>query len=156
MRYLHTRLVTPKEFWSAIHELGAVYFARDDRTDMIKIGHSRDPWKRLSDLQVGNSNRLDLIGVIAASKEIEKLVHGNFPDGHARGEWFYDRGVISQWLMGMTQSEPMYRHIWRLVPGREFFCEWHEETRSHTKHYWDPDRQVWDPPLTKVSASAVS
>ncbi len=40
----------------------------------------------------------------------------------------------------MTQSEPMYRHIWRLVPGREFFCEWHEETLSNTKHYWGPDR----------------
>jgi Meiotically up-regulated gene 113 len=145
--FLRTTLVSSDEFWKAFHEVGAVYFIRDAKADAIKVGHSRDPHKRLSDLQVGSSAKLELIGVIAAAKKIEPLVHRQLFEGHIRGEWFYDRGVTSQWLLDMTQSEPMYRHVWKLVPGREFIMLWDPVTNTHTKHVREAGTDEWVPPF---------
>jgi Meiotically up-regulated gene 113 len=145
--FLQTRLVSEAEFWTAFHEIGAIYFIRDINADAIKIGYSRDPAKRLSNLQVGSSGRLKLIGVVSAAQEIERVVHRQLTEGHIRGEWFWDRGVTSQWLMDMTQGEPLFRHLWKLVPGREFVFLWDEATKTHTKHILDPSVGRWVPPL---------
>jgi len=118
---LQTNLVTSAEFWKAFHETGAIYFIRNARADEIKVGHSRDPKKRLADLQVGCSSGLVLIGVIAATREIEPIVHRQFYEGRVRGEWFYDRGVTSQWLTDITQGEPLYRHVWNWWKLEKFF-----------------------------------
>jgi hypothetical protein len=154
--FLRTSLVSSAEFWAAFHEGGAIYFIRDAQADAIKVGHSLDPNKRLSDLQVGCSGKLELIGVIAAAKEIERIVHGQLREGHIRGEWFYDRGITSQWLQDMTQGEPMYRHVWKLVPGREFIMMWDAVTKTHTKHIWEPALGEWIPPFPKTADAAAS
>lgn len=145
--FLQTKLVSPAEFWPAFCDTGAVYFIRDRVNDAIKVGHSRDPSKRLSDLQVGSSTPLELIGVIAAAREIERIVHRQFYEGRIHGEWFHDRGITGQWLLDMTAGEPLYRHVWKLVPGREFICTWDPATETHTKHVWEPDLGDWVPPL---------
>ena len=38
-----------------------LYFIQSDITGMIKIGRSKDPVKRLKQLQTGNANKLKLI-----------------------------------------------------------------------------------------------
>jgi hypothetical protein len=149
---LQTKLVSSAEFWKAFHETGAVYFIRNACADEIKVGHSRDPQKRLADLQVGCSSKLELIGVIAADRDIEPIVHRQFYEGRIRGEWFYDRGVTSQWLMDMTQGEPLHRHVWKLVQTKEILATWDETTKTHTKHVWDAGLAAWVPPLpTRVT-----
>src|SRR5258708_3809655 len=83
MLHLRTRLVTRKE-WSAANKItGSVYFIRNHVADTIKIGHSHDPLRRLAELQVANSSRLALVGIVAAAIEIEGRIHEQFPDGHA-------------------------------------------------------------------------
>jgi hypothetical protein len=144
---LQTNLVTSAEFWKAFYETGAIYFIRNARADEVKVGHSRDPRKRLADLQVGSSSELELIGVVAAVREIEPIVHRQFYEGRIRGEWFYDRGITSQWLMDMTQGEPLYRHVWKLVETRDILCTWDEATRTHIKHVWDKALSEWVPRL---------
>jgi hypothetical protein len=151
---LQTRLATTAEFWKAFHETGAIYFIRNAHDDEIKVGHSRDPKKRLADLQVGCSSELELIGVIAAAREIEPIVHRQFYEGRIRGEWFYDRGITSQWLLDMTEGEPMYRHVWKLVETRNFLCTWDDATQTHTKHVWDTALSAWVPPFASVSPPA--
>lgn len=136
--FLQTKLVSKDEFWTAFHKTGAVYFIRNTGDDTIKVGHSTDPWKRLTNLQVGCSGRLELIGVIAAAREIEPIVHNQLFEGRIRGEWFWDRGVTSQWLHDMTYGQPLLRNVWRLVPGQEFICLWDEATKSHTKFLRQP------------------
>lgn len=116
--FLQTSLVTEEEFWRAYREMGAIYFIRDEQADQIKVGYTRDHSKRLSNLQVGSSRRLELIGLIAAEQAIEGIVHQQLTEGSSIGEWFWDRGITTQWLMDMTQDEPLYRNVWRLVPGR--------------------------------------
>jgi Meiotically up-regulated gene 113 len=151
--HLHTRLVSSAEFWQAFHATGAVYFIRNAREDTIKVGHSRDPRKRLSDLQVGCSSQLELIGVIAAAPEIEPIVHQQLREGRIRGEWFWDRGVTSQWLLDMTQGEPLHRHVWRLVKKPNVLAWWDEATHTHTKHVWDKAASAWVPTLPAFKAA---
>ena len=59
----------------------------------IKIGKSRDPEKRLKELQTGCPYKLKLDGTIKCNSdkhalEIEKAAHDFFSYKHARGEWF--------------------------------------------------------------------
>lgn len=146
--FLRTTLVDESEFWTAYNETGGIYFIRDDQAEQIKIGHTRDdPWRRLSNLQVGNSNRLRLVGLIAAEQAIERHIHFVLMEGRTRGEWFSDRGVTTQWLMDMTRGEPLFRHVWRLVKGLERFTHWDPKTNTHTMHYWDADVGQWVPPI---------
>ena len=153
MTHLRTRLVTNDEWHTAHRRTGSIYFLRNAVADCIKIGHSREPILRTQTLQVGSPDRLTLIGLIAASIEIEPLIHDQLREGHARGEWFWDRGVTSIWLLDMTQGEPMCRHIWDLVPTREVFWGWNDATKMHTKHIWNPATQQWEPPLANGLAS---
>ena len=142
MAFLRTRLVTEPGFWKAKAELGTVYFVRDAEADAIKVGYSKDHLNRISTLQVGSARKLELIGLIAAPPEVETIVHSQLYEGRMHGEWFYDRGVTTQWLMDMTQGEPLYRNIWDIVQGRNWLG-----TPDGVKHIWDPDRKEWIPPL---------
>ena len=111
---LRTRVVDFEEWQAAHSRTGSVYFIRDDRADMVKIGHSRNPWRRLSELQVGSANRLAIVGVIAADIAIEGVVHQQFSEGHSAGEWFWDRLVLTDWLRAMTAGYPFCRNVWSL------------------------------------------
>ena len=116
--YLHTRLVTRDEWRQKNREVGSVYFIKDEEADKVKIGYSGDPFRRLGVLQVGSANRLRLIGIIAAPFEVEAILHNQLREGHSHGEWFWDRGVTTQWLVDMTQGEPMCRQVWDIVPEK--------------------------------------
>jgi len=52
-----------------------LYFIQSDRTGMIKIGRSKDPSKRLKQLQTGNANKLKLIASFKGMGWREKLIH---------------------------------------------------------------------------------
>jgi hypothetical protein len=154
--YLQKTLVTWPQFLEAFRETGAIYFIRDAAEDAIKVGHSRDPMARLSNLQVGNVRPLTMIGLIAAPSEVEPIVHRHLYEGRLRGEWFHDRGVTSQWLTDMTDGQPMGRHVWKLVPGRQFLAIWDEVTKTHTKHHIDDVTGKWDPPIPDAGYSVAS
>lgn len=61
-----------------------VYFATDGHC--IKIGFSKNPEKRLINLNVGNSKQLYLLGYINGSMALEAHLHSKFTLVH--GEWF--------------------------------------------------------------------
>lgn len=108
---------TPLDFDScmrAVDLIGAIYFIKDRSTDTVKIGFSRSPLDRMAQLQVGNATRLELVGAVAAEWTVEAAVHDLCRAGHLRGEWFMDRGVLSEWLDEMTEGRPRYGWIWDL------------------------------------------
>lgn len=141
--FMRTRVVTEAEYCTAHAKTGSVYFIRNQAADTIKIGHSRDVYQRLSTLQVANSAKLELIGVIAAEIAIEGIIHFQLMEGHITGEWFWDRGVTTEWLMKITQGEPIRRNIWDFVEGRRWLG-----TPDGVKHYWNEITKQWEPPLT--------
>lgn len=74
-------------------KIGYVYFIRIVGTNLLKIGESYDPKKRLKELQGKNGTKMPLM-VIENSficknpKEKEKYLHDFFKDHKINGEWF--------------------------------------------------------------------
>lgn len=62
------------------------YFIQDTLSKKVKIGRSKDPQKRLLQLQTGHPNRLHLLVVIDGDHE--QRLHTHFAKHHVRGEWF--------------------------------------------------------------------
>jgi hypothetical protein len=146
-RFLRTRLVSKEEFWREFRVLGAIYFIRNDRENSVKIGYSRDPWKRKSNLQVGSPERLRIVGLVAAPEAVEPILHARFWEYRLRGEWFHDNGDITADMNEMTFGEPWLRNVWTLVQGQEFFVSWDEATKTHTRHTRSLASPQWEPPL---------
>lgn len=67
-----------------------VYFAREKTSRRIKIGISKNPHKKIADLNIGNPEILELIHFFKASQgfKTEKMIHNSFRDFLIRGEWF--------------------------------------------------------------------
>lgn len=124
----------PETCIQAIQAMGALYFIRDAAADCVKIGHSKWPRERLEALQVGNPTRLKLLGAVAAEPWVEEAVHSLCEAGHARGEWFYDRGILSAWLEEVTEGRPLYGWVWRLVKKGLF-----DRAPDHVQLVWRVD-----------------
>ena len=56
----------------------------------VKIGYSKDPIKRLKELQTGNPYKLNLIGTVPGSLADEKIYHSYFSSNiiSKESEWF--------------------------------------------------------------------
>ena len=66
----------------------SLYFIQSALTGMIKIGRSRDPQKRLKQLQTGNPNKLKLIASFESMGWREKSLHEQLSKWSLEGEWF--------------------------------------------------------------------
>ena len=68
-----------------------LYIIQSDVTGMIKVGRSKDPQKRLKQLQTGNPNKLKLIASFKGEGWKEKTLHERLRRYRLEGEWFsYD------------------------------------------------------------------
>jgi hypothetical protein len=68
----------------------AVYFIQAGGPEgPVKIGKAGNPLDRLSDLQVGNHEPLELIHVVHGGLEREAAIHSMFEPLLGRKEWFY-------------------------------------------------------------------
>jgi hypothetical protein len=70
---------------------GHVYLIRVVDTNMVKIGYTTNPVRhRMSQLQVGNPNALEILALVETPryKEIERELHQLLANRRVRGEWF--------------------------------------------------------------------
>ena|SRR5690554_2091875 len=67
-----------------------VYAIRETETGRVKLGISRDPGYRLRQLQVGNSQKLELVAYRKATNRFgdEAAIHAENKDSRIRSEWF--------------------------------------------------------------------
>ena len=72
-----------------------VYAIRESESGRIKLGISSDPVKRLSELQTGNSQKLELVAYRKAVNQFsdERELHRLASDIHIRGEWFGEQAA---------------------------------------------------------------
>lgn len=75
---------------------GFVYFIRS--ANAVKIGVTRNLSTRMSELQVSNAHRLELIAAIPGGRALEKRLHEKFARHRANGEWFRLSPEITEWL----------------------------------------------------------
>jgi T5orf172 domain len=69
---------------------GYVYIIKQVGEDLYKIGYTKNsPPDRLSTLQTGNPNLLELVGSFQCTGQItEKSLHALFSEQHKKGEWY--------------------------------------------------------------------
>lgn len=67
-----------------------VYFVRAVSLNLVKIGIARDFRVRITALQVGSPDKLELLGVVRCPDpaKLERDLHGRFARERSHGEWF--------------------------------------------------------------------
>jgi len=78
-----------------------VYFIGEEDNGFLKIGHAKNPFTRLADMQVGNPRRLRIERLLVGDKATERLIHDLWFEfrlfandknkkikGRPRTEWF--------------------------------------------------------------------
>lgn len=65
-----------------------IYAIRCTDTGIVKIGHSKDPARRLRHLQTGSPTRLEIILDEAATLWHEAVLHERYAARRKHGEWF--------------------------------------------------------------------
>ena len=80
-----------------------VYFAQVDGGELIKIGTSREPERRMDKLgtevrRMGIGRRAMLLAIIPGGVGVERWMHARFADRHIVGEWFEAGGLLADFL----------------------------------------------------------
>lgn len=71
-----------------IPEVDNVYLIRQGNTNKYKIGHSIHPYKRISPLQTGNSEKLEIVACCAGGVIREGYLHDKYKKNKRINEWF--------------------------------------------------------------------
>jgi hypothetical protein len=79
-----------------------VYFIKAKTLNLIKIGTSRDAVARLSLLQVGSPDRLEIIKTIPGDQSRETALHEKFRHLHSHGEWFRATDELLAFIEGAS------------------------------------------------------
>lgn len=98
-----------------IPQIKQLYVIRAEESQRVKIGVSKDPAKRLKQLQTGSEQKLILeyTECRADAHKIEKWLHShftNFDKKHYRGEWFnpIEIGTIRSRILGYMITDADY------------------------------------------------
>tara|TARA_A100001015_G_C14951098_1_gene696792 strand:+ start:18 stop:311 length:294 start_codon:yes stop_codon:yes gene_type:complete len=79
-----------------------LYIIQSDKNGAIKIGRSKNPPKRLKQLQTGCPDKLKIILVVENMGHLEKNLHQRLKDYKSRkkGEWFEFNctGMLPDWI----------------------------------------------------------
>ncbi len=65
-----------------------VYFIREVGTELVKVGKSVNPEKRLKSLQTGTPHKLELVHTVNSIKYNESWFHDILSKFHISGEWY--------------------------------------------------------------------
>lgn len=71
-----------------IPDVDNVYLIRQGNTNKYKIGHSIHPYKRISPLQTGNSEKLEIVACCAGGVIREGYLHDKYKKNKRINEWF--------------------------------------------------------------------
>lgn len=90
----------------------------------IKIGMSKDPHSRLSDLQTGNPHLISLKGMIPfpsrrEALDFERYLHSNVGGFEYYGEWFNPKRLNLKKLIGIWNHKKPRHVTYKNVSGKE-------------------------------------
>lgn len=68
--------------------MSCVYFIQCGSTGAIKIGISRNPWRRITKMQSDCPGELSLLATLAGGRDEEEALHTRFAEARIRGEWY--------------------------------------------------------------------
>lgn len=86
-----------------------VYLIHNPNKDEVKIGYTTNPMARLSQLQTGTTDRLDLLTIFPGGLAEERILHQTLLTESVSGEWFrYTSKVGEAFKEAMAKSIPEY------------------------------------------------
>jgi hypothetical protein len=85
---------------------GGVYFIQCRLTNLVKIGFSQDPEKRLAKIQSDSPGEMSLMGVVDGDMSVEAALHERFAKHRARGEWFHGADEIIAYASTLPGARP--------------------------------------------------
>lgn len=85
---------------------GYIYFVQAEGGGPIKIGHAFDVAKRLSELQIGAPQALQVIATTPGTRATEDEFHRRFADDRLHGEWFESTPRLRSFIIAAAQ-------VWR-------------------------------------------
>ena len=83
--------------------------------EYVKIGYGVDPEARLSQLQVGNPERLKLLACFSGGQQEELCLHDFLKALRIRGEWFEFNEEVRRFIHVLVDSDDLAAafHNWR-------------------------------------------
>lgn len=83
-----------------------VYLITCRETQTCKIGYSKDPYKRVLQLQTSNPFRLELESVLEGDLEYESFIHRYFKKYRLQGEWFkLNDEILTFFNVGLSEQD---------------------------------------------------
>ncbi len=72
----------------AIEGEGYIYFIKDKSSDLVKIGYSVRPEKRIKNINLQTPGGVTVLAIIFGGYSAERWLHNLLKHDHVRGEWF--------------------------------------------------------------------
>lgn len=89
-----------------------IYFILDESSGFLKIGMANDPASRLALLQVGNPNRLELVGTLPGGRREELELHRRFAVFRGLGEWFRAEPDLLASIYRLLGVGSLHLNVW--------------------------------------------
>ncbi|HGH5401274.1 TPA: DUF1376 domain-containing protein [Raoultella ornithinolytica] len=84
---------------------GYVYFIRNPLSGLIKIGYSKNPWARLSELRRNYGSELSVVATIKTVDKSEVSIHATLTQFRVEGEWFTESECIKSLILRIVAGE---------------------------------------------------
>ena len=115
-----------------------IYFFRYGK--YIKIGHSKNPEKRLSNIQTSNPKKVKLLWEFFGNIRFEYKIQRIFQKYHVRGEWFKDNEVLRTFIENIKGSPKIWGAYKRLpeeykIYGKKFGSSPYQVGRLKDAYY---------------------
>lgn len=94
-----------------------IYFIHDLDQNMVKVGISRSLDSRVRSLKSNTASEIDLLGSVAGSPELEKVLHRFLAPFHHRREWFRAEPPVLAFLRALIALEASQPSNPILVPA---------------------------------------
>lgn len=84
---------------------GYVYFVTDENTELVKIGYSKNPWARLSELRRTHGVALSVVATVKTVDKSETSVHAALEKFRSEGEWFFKSDCIKDLISSISAGK---------------------------------------------------
>lgn len=124
-----------------------IYFIGSGLNEPVKIGHAKEPPKRLSELQTANPSKLSLLCTMSGDKQLETAFHRVLSPFWIRGEWFHF-APVRELLERVFKVPVPDTDLGMEYPGATDGCERCDD--KHLKTGWPESRSLINYPVDVV------
>jgi hypothetical protein len=84
---------------------GLIYFVQNGKA--VKIGFTNNLKLRLKHIQLGSHRKIELLRTIPGDENTEREIHWQFGRYRIRGEWFWLKPDLQEFIQGLHLSPPI-------------------------------------------------